>query len=188
MTDRAPNPLSPADTLAALGITVESVFVPFSQSRNKDSEYHTLNWRVTIKRNGRDVLTTDYSAGTAHCPGYNKKPHAAFHGSGSVYQRIVTRAECEKGKPVKRVLANDDCLHGKDWIEPSPVDVLCSLSMDSDVLDSGGFEDWAADFGYDTDSRAAESIYRACLELALQMRAAFGSEGMAALQTAFQDY
>lgn len=181
-------PQSPADALAALGITVESVFVPFSQSRNRDSDHCNLNWRVTVKRNGRDVLTTDYSAGIAHAPGYNKKPYAGFRGSNSTYQRIVTRAECEKGKPVKRVLANDDCLHGKDWIEPSPIDVLHSLSMDSEVLDSEGFEAWAGDFGYDTDSRAAESIYRACLELALQMRGAFGSEGMAALQTAFQDY
>lgn len=181
-------PDSPETVLAALGVTVDSVFVPFSQSRSKDSKYPNLNWRVTIKRNGRDVLTTDYSAGMAHAPGYNKKPHAGFQGSNSIYQRIVTRAECEKGKPVRRVLANDDCLHGRDWIEPNPVDVLYSLSMDSDVLDSGGFEDWAANFGYDTDSRAAESIYRACLELALQMRAAFGSEGMTALQTAFEDY
>lgn len=176
------------DTLAALGVTVESVFVPFSQSRNKDSKYPSLNWRVTIKRNGRDMLTTDYSAGIGHCPGYNKKPHAGFHGANSIYQRIITIAECEKGKPVKRVLANDDCLHGKECIEPNPVDVLHSLTVESDVLDSGGFEYWAANFGYDTDSRAAESIYRACLEIALQMRAAFGSNGMAALQSAFEDY
>lgn len=190
MTDRAfeTTPPSPADTLVALGITVESVFVPFSQSRSKDSEYPNLNWRVTIKRNGRDVLTTDYVAGMAHCPGYNKKPHAGFHGSNSIYRRIVTRAECEKGKPVKQVLANDDCMHGKEWIEPSPVDVLYSLFMESDVLDSGGFEGWADNLGYDADSRAAESIYRDCLDLALQMRAGFGSDGMAALQTAFEDY
>lgn len=175
-------------TLKALGITIESVFIPFSQSRNKDSEYYSLNWKVTIKRNGKEVLTTDYSAGMAHCPGYNKKPHMGFYGSKSLFQRIVTLAECEKGKPVKRVRLNDSCIHGKDWIEPSTVDVLYYLTMDSTVLDFGGFEDWAADFGYDTDSRAAESIYLACLENTLKMRAYFGADGMKLLQDVFQDY
>ena len=178
----------PQDTLKQLGATVESVFIPFSQSRNKDSKQPNLNWRVTIKRNGRDVLTTDYSAGIAHCPGYNKKTEVGFAGSDSIYQRIITRAECEIGKPVTRVHMNDSCSHGKKRIEPNPMDVFYSLVMDSDVLDSGGFEDWAADFGYSTDSRDAESIYRACLKIALQMRAAFGDDGMLQLKTAFEDY
>lgn len=180
--------LNPADTMADLGITVESVFVPFSQSRNRDSKHHSLNWRVTVKRHGRDVLTIDYSSGIGHCPGYNKKPHAGFYGSNSVYQRIVTTAECEKGKPVKRVLANDSCVHEGKWIEPNPVDVIWSLVIESDVINYADFEDWAFNFGYDTDSRSAESIYHACLGLALKMRAVFGSDGMSALQTAFGDY
>lgn len=174
--------------LTELGATVESVFIPFSQSRNKDSKQHNLNWRVTLKRNGREVLTTDYSAGIAHCPGYNKKPDLGFAGSDSIYQRIITRAECEIGKPVTRVHMDDSCSYGKKWIEPNPTDVLYALVSDSDVLDSGGFEAWAADFSYSPDSRDAESKYRACLETALQVRAAFGDYGMRQLKTAFEDY
>jgi hypothetical protein len=46
-----------------LGLTMEAKFIPFSLSRNKDEKHANLNWLVTIKRNGRDVLATDYSAG-----------------------------------------------------------------------------------------------------------------------------
>jgi hypothetical protein len=59
-----------AAAIAALGLTVDAVFVPFSRSRNKAEARHSLNWKVTVRRNGRDVLTCDYGAGTGHCPGY----------------------------------------------------------------------------------------------------------------------
>ena len=214
----APRPL---DVLAAHKITVESVFVPFSQSRSKDQDTPNLNWKVTVKRDGRDVLTTDYSAGLAHAPGYNAprlpanftprgfKSRKAGGGysyrtatQGEAlrqYQEALARAECESGFAMRLGKwgqnARFETLGGRPGsstknraIEPNPVDVLYSLTMDSDVLDAGGFEEWAANFGFDTDSRRAESIYRACLETALQMRAGLGNDTMQELQTAFQDY
>ena len=74
-------PMTPQEAIESLGLTVESVFVAFSQSRNKDAKLegftvikdmtkqkaplYTLNWRVTHKRNGRVILITDSSAGIA---------------------------------------------------------------------------------------------------------------------------
>lgn len=65
-----------------------------------------------------------------------------------------------------------------------------------EVFAAGGFENWASEYGYDTDSRKAESIYQACLDIALKLRGdialklrgAIGDSGMVELQTAFQDY
>lgn len=58
------------------GVTLDSVFVPFSQSRNAKAEdgkpWESLNWRVTLKRNGREVLTTDYAQGVAYAPASKK--------------------------------------------------------------------------------------------------------------------
>lgn len=214
--------------LAELGLTVESVFVPFSQSRNKAEKHKGLNWKVTVKRNGRDVLTTDYGAGIGHCPGYKantvptgfrapdrfRKCGTPYPGTSSAYRRAtpaealgdyraaICAAECESGvamefdyspaagsdfKP-RRVRAPGATSSKPVPIMPEPRDVIYSLVMDSSVLDSGCFEQWAAEFGYDTDSRAAESIYRACLEIALKMRAALGDDGMCKLQETFQDY
>jgi hypothetical protein len=73
-------------------------------------------------------------------------------------------------------------------IQPNALDVLHSLAMDSDVLDAGGFESWASDLGYDTDSRKAEQTYRACLDLALKLRAALGDSGLSDLRNAFEGY
>ena len=200
-------------TLARLGLTVESVFLPFSASRNKAEKHKSLNWRVTLKRNGRDVLTCDYSAGIASCPGYkatkapatfrpahyrNREGGLRFASAAETlaqYRDALCAAECESG-----VAMESDGFAGGTYentfkrkykgaaILPEPRDVIYSLAMDSSVLDSGGFENWAAEYDFDPDSRKAESIYRLCLEHALAMRAALGESGMAELYNAFQDY
>lgn len=209
-----------AATLESLKLTVESSFVPFSQSRNKAEKHKTLNWVVTVKRDGRDVLSTDYSAGAGHCPGYGVKkapatfrPHNYLNASGkpypgttsafrsatahetlSQYREAIVAAECESGFPMEidpwgRGTKNVYKRKAKsDPIKPDAVDVLYSLVMDSSVLDYAGFEDWASEYGYDTDSRQAESTYRACLDIALKLRAAIGEAGLETLATAFQDY
>ena len=206
--------------LESLKLTVDAAFVPFSQSRNKAEKLPSLNWRVTVKRDGHDVLTTDYSAGMAHCPGYAGKtvpstfqPHSYKNASGkpypgtasmyrsakpheilSQYRDAICAAECESGFPMEidpwgRGTENTFKRKPKaPAIAPDPVDVLYSLTLDSGVLDYGTFEDWAAEFGYDTDSRSAEAAYRACLEIALKLRAAIGDAGLETLKTAFEDY
>lgn len=173
--------LDPAAAVAALDLTVESVFVPFSQSRNKDEKHRSLNWQVTLKRRGHAVLSTDYSAGIAHCPSYRQRRL-------SVDEDAALQWECENGKTAQRVPTGASSFYGRKPILPDALDVIYSLVMDSDVLDAGGFEKWAGDLGYDTDSRAAESIYRACLDIALKLRAGIGEEGLHALREAFQDY
>jgi hypothetical protein len=222
MTDKHPDITAALD---ALKLTVKSEFVPFSRSRNRDEKHdgktrYSLNWKVTLVRDGRDVLTTDYGAGIAHAPGYAAtRPHTSFQapdfknyggkpypGTSSAYRKAtpaealnfyreaIAAAECESGFPMEldpygRGPLNTFKRKPKgEAIQPDPLDVVYSLISDSNVLDYGGFEGWAAEYGYDTDSRSAESTYRACLEIALQLRAAIGEAGIASLQTAFQDY
>lgn len=165
-----------AAKLDALGLTIKSEFVPFSQSRNKAEKSPSLNWRVTLQRNGADVLTTDYSAGCAHCPAYN----SATGLKSSIYNMEAIAHECEHGFRVTRVGG----LHSDRTspLTPAAVDVVSSLMADADVIDYSCFEDWANEFGFDPDSRAAEKIYRACLEISLKLRAAIGNDALAELQ------
>ena len=142
-------------------VTIESEFVPWSQPRNKGEKHRSLNWRIKILRADRTILETDYSAGVAHCPSYRQGRRT-----------VDVERETETG----RRIAPDAC------------DVIASLSMNSSVLDCSSFEEWAGEFGYDVDSRKAESIYRACLEIALKLRNGLGEEGLRALQIAAQDY
>lgn len=161
-----------------LGLTVESEFIPFSQSRNKDQTYQSLNWLVTLKRNGSDILTTHYSAGAAHCPAY-KDPTLGRQDSVDRYKAI--KQQCETGRDGKP---------GRPgvWIKPDSLDVIYSLVSDSGVLTCGSFEEWAADYGYDSDSRKAEAIYRACLDIGLKLQASLGASNIERLREAFQDY
>lgn len=211
---------NPQETVDRLGLTIRAEFVPFSRSRNAESEWQSLNWKVTLQRAGRDILTTDYGAGIAHCPGYGAKvapssfrPHQYRNASGkpypgtssifryataaetlTQYRDAIAKAECESGFPMEidpfgRGAGNVFKRKPKaPAIEPKPLDVIHSLVMDSSVLDYARFEDWASEYGYETDSRKAESTYRACLEIALQLRAAIGESGLSELRDAFQDY
>jgi hypothetical protein len=180
-----------AAEIAALGLTADAVFVPFSRSRNKAEKSPSLNWRVTIKRNGREVLTCDYSEGVAHCPSYGTKPPAPWPQPVANWVPLATKAECETGFATKRfgfAWGNDALLDRSKPILPNPLDVLYSINMDADALNYATFEDWAATMGYDPDSRAGEAIYRACLEHGLKLRAHLGEAGLERLNVIFQDY
>ncbi len=212
--------------IEVLGLTMEAKFVPFSQSRNKAEKHKSLNWIITIKRNGRDVLTTDYGAGCGHCPAKASKAPATYRakdrfradgkpypGTTSNYRRPTEAerladfldewraAECESGiameyssltgegsfKP-RRIKGPVEFQKSTIPILPDIVDVIYSLSMDASVLDHASYESFASDFGYDADSRKGEAVYRACLEIALKLRAAIGEAGLTQLAEAFQDY
>jgi hypothetical protein len=157
--------------VAKYDIKLACQFVPFSRSRNQGAEYPSLNWKVTVNKADRDILTTDYMAGCAHAPSYKQLR--------TKDSDKAVREECESGKSVR---------YPRKPILPKVIDVLYSLASDAGVLDSSSFEDWASDFGYDVDSRKAELIYRACLEIALALRNGLGDTVLKELQEACQDY
>jgi hypothetical protein len=163
-----------------LGLTIDAIFIPWSQSRNKGEKQPSLNWSVTLRRNGREVLTTDYGAGLGHCPAYKDKRHG-IPGVMTVDRDKAVRYECENGRTAGRVSSCGRIL-------PDTCNVLYGLISDADVLDAGGFEDWAANYGYDTDSRKAEDLYRQCLETALKLRNHLGEAGLEKLRQASEDY
>jgi hypothetical protein len=169
--------------ISELGLTITSEFVPFSQSRNKGEKYPSLNWRVTLQKNGRAVLTTDYTAGSGHAPSYKQ-------GDNTVDRNNMVRFECENGYPASNSGGGPNVHRrlGGGPIKPDAADVINSLAMDSDVIDHPTFESWASELGYDVDSRSVEKTYRACLEIALKLRAGIGEDGLAKLRKAGEDY
>lgn len=172
-------------------LSITSKFVPFSQSRNKDSKHPMLNWKITLLKDGKEVLSTDYSAGYAHCPGdkirLNLGP-ASGHYAKQCRDAIVS-AECQRGHECRwnESRSVPESITPFKEIKPDAVDVFHSLLIDSDVLESGGFEDWASNYGYDTDSRKAEKMFRACIEIALKLQAGIGADVMQKAREAFQD-
>lgn len=167
------------NTLKKYNLTVESVFVPFSQSRNSQEKTPSLNWKVTLKQGRRNILTTDYMAGCAHAPSYKQ---------GMKYDtKQLVAKECETGVKSTMITSSDIHSDKRYPILPDAASVIYSLLMDSDVLDYSSFEEWADSLGYDPDSREAEKTYNACVKIALQFRR-IGESAIAELREAYQDY
>lgn len=163
-----------------LGLTYDAEFVP--RSRSRDPEAEQINWRVKF-----GPIETDYSAGIGHLPGLGQK----YLGRRPVAIDDEIRAALESGKvPTdwEQVFEHRFTLKRKPIPAPDVLDVAYCLVSDADAIDYPDFEDWAADLGYDPDSRKGEKAYRACLEIALKLRAAIGDEGLQKLRDAFQDY
>ena len=160
--------------LAREGITYAAAFVPQSKSRNaKYPQTRTLNWRVSFARGKLEPFSTDYMQGIGHIPGYQQmRDHYA--------KRCAEHDASENGRyPTTR-----NGWTSKALPAPSATDVLYCLALDASALDAGCFELWADEYGYERDSRAAEVIYKACIDSALAMRAVFGDATIRELRDA----
>jgi len=156
-----------SDVINELSISMVAKFVP-RETPAKESP--RLQWRISLRRNGREFHAVDYSAGCAHSPEYKKN-------GGRVTLPVVL--ECETG-----------IVYGTVWRPvpaPDVADVVASILLDASNTDER-FEDWAANYGYDPDSRTAERMFNACRETAAALRRTFTADELAALEAAFIDY
>lgn len=66
---------------------------------------------------------------------------------------------------------------------PATVDVVHAVAMDSDALNMG-FVEWAEEYGFDTDSRKAEAMYRRCADMGRDLRHTLHLAGVVGLGAA----
>ena len=104
-------------TLAEMGFSMECEFVPFSKSRNSGEKYPSFNYKVTIKRKGKAIITTDYMMVRGHSPSYKQ-------GNNSYDHRKQLQEECERGVVVKIGGALGGVLPTKIKILPELRDVI----------------------------------------------------------------
>ena len=157
--------------LTELGLSMTVKFIPYSKSRSfkKDARINekNLNWEVTLLYNGREVITTDYSAGIGHAPSY-KNFNPKIHGTRySMVHATFLEHELEKG-----FTCRSERLYEQKGapIVPELASVVYSLIMDSMALDYPTYEEFAPEFGLDSDSIKGLEIYRACIAIGLKMR------------------
>jgi len=168
------------EVIDEMNLSLDSVFIPWSQSRNKGEKYPSLNWKVSLKKDGKDILTTDYMAGCGHCPSYQQKE--------SYESRQAVKLECESGFEARETWSSGNYIPDKKKpILPELENVVWCFLLDSEVIDYD-FKDWCANFGYDEDSIKANNIYKECMEVALKMIRSLGSENLEKLRVVFQDY
>lgn len=70
---------------------------------------------------------------------------------------------------------------------PTRKDVLESLFSDAQGVEYDGFEDWADNYGYDSDSRKALAIYEAVVEQTERLKAFCGDDFEAMQNEAFAE-
>jgi hypothetical protein len=153
-----------AERLAADGWTL-------TDTCKNPGDYKTASeWDVTIARKEYGFYTTTYTMGCG------------------------LRRDKKTKKPVKTriygTLTVDEELELRHHSEPTPpdlVDVMYSLVSDASCVRHGqSFEDFASEYGYDSDSIKALGIFNACTDVwraLVRMGADFD-----ALDELFQDY
>lgn len=176
------------------GITFNAEFVPQQLSRHSAEKDPSINWRVTITRGERGIAT-DYTQGIGHVPGWPQ--YYKLSRALEKHQHLLGELASKKGKYLVSTLNGSKQLtpattaqlehwlfgesgrfNAREVALPLPdfADVLYGLLRDSDAYDSDAFEEWADNYGYDTDSRKAEKIYEACRETARDLRRVLGQK------------
>lgn len=126
-------------------------------------------WQIVLRRNGL-TLDTTYSAGDAHLPAWKrlKGNKDTLHNAAILRHERMTGGDYHTGRK----------------FYPPRASVLACLALDAEAINYGSFEQWAQEFGYDTDSRKAEEAYNACLRTGLFLRNTLTAEEFTALQDA----
>ena len=144
-----------------LDLKMTTQFVPFSISRNADSNQKSLNWKVTLS-SIRNKMTFDYSKGVGHLPYPNEFQLDKYQRS-VVNEAVNSAVETGVARKIARGAMAFTLLHSKEeFPTPTLQGILYSLTQDADVVNYLTYEEWAADFGYDPDSRKGEKVYEEC--------------------------
>jgi hypothetical protein len=149
------------------GLSLSVVAGPTGTVRD---DWPRISYRVAIQDSRRrEIWSGNYHLGLGH---------VNFKGG---HPRVLSDRETD----LARALARGATIHPEfrqeaakvaarfakaQAVAPKLNDVMHSvLSEGAAFFDGQRFEDWAADFGYDPDSRKAEAIFRACDETGRQL-------------------
>lgn len=182
--------------LAGMGITIESSSPSAGLDGSGGNAWAHIAYAVTLKRSGRVVWSGPYKLGVGHVkqPSVVEATALRFQPANPNSDALIHKAErAAKGRPVTytpeieaKIAA---FLARAQKVTPSLPDVMNCLLMDgSPEFDAETFEEWAGNFGYDTDSRKAEKIFAACTETGKAFRRAFTGEEIAQLRELFANY
>ena len=154
--------------------TVENLLIEFDIKGSISIEYMGVSkkldgnpmdqWRV-IFNTGKTYEEFEYFTGFGH-----RKTIRGFAACGKPNAKFI-RGNWEVSKPQTPHIAG----------------VLYSLLLDSNVQYES-FSEWCANYGYSDDSIKAETIYRACHQIAMQLKSIFTREQIQKLNEALQDY
>lgn len=161
-----------------------------------DNDWPNIKYRVELRFNDKPILETDYKLGVGHVDCQNPKVDTSLAGvklrlssDEESLLRIWQRKPHAQfvSKPTWATVAAKLATYQK--VAPSLPDVVHSLLLDGEPYFNGeSFEDWASNFGYETDSRKAEEIYKACMEIGRQLKRGLPHDTITKAREILQDY
>jgi hypothetical protein len=164
------------------GLTMKAERITNRPDKSGDQwDASASHFRVTLSK-GSLSMSTYYSMGSAHLANYIREQ---IKSKGLPYHITPKDAEKALRKVVsihdEQVYAQLVTRYGAEFA-PKIEDVLDSLTLDASCYENArNFEDFCSEFGYDTDSRKAEGTYKACGEIAKELRHLIGRDGYDAL-------
>lgn len=156
--------------IAEHGVTMTATPVP-ANPYTDSMPNGSLHFHVILEKSGGRPMTTYFSVG----PGIVEN-WVAEHGKRKFgVVGGLTREEYKRLRYRRTIAVEAFYNANKANYRPDLASVLDCLASDSvSVENSPVFEDWADEFGYDTDSRKAEKTFQACCEQARTLRALLG--------------
>lgn len=148
--------------------TINVEFFAVCRGETKRDDWVCDEWLITLSRPGH-MLDTRFYTGT----GYRKSAIKMPPDIARLRPNILARVEWERRhlKPVA----------------PTAASVLYSLLSDATGSEEP-FDYWCANYGYDSDSRKAFSIYETCCEIRQQVDKFFTREERDTLQKLLENY
>ena len=148
------------EIIADAGLTIEFQHVPTNYDP-KSKEWQHIAWNATLTT-PRGSFQTPYKQGIGHIPKEWGIDARSLAGSEAL-NRILRTGRRHIIGPSGDALKTAGVLP-----TPEPLDLLSSLCSDAGAIDET-FDNWCANYGYDSDSRKAEATYNACREIGLNM-------------------
>jgi len=176
-----------AEFIESLGLIMECSYIGTKTEQYKDqygkpTEHVMDSWSCVLSR-GSQTMTIPFHQGLAHRKMDEESYAKSIYGSAYLRTRIAERqaevakrkADIERNKDRYKWAREDYDIYWKP-VAPELDTVLDCLRSDAESWENArNFEDFCAEFGYDTDSRKAEGIYRACGEVAKELKFLLGS-------------
>lgn len=176
-------PITPAEAGLSLKIVsgpTAGVDISRGEDRKENAWPH-IAYSVELWDGAKYIFTTPYKLGIGHV----KRP-AVFRSSQftSDEQRVLNHWNANWNTDGKRIQAAVAAKLAKSQkVAPTLDDVAASLLLDGSAhFDSQSFEDWCANYGYDTDSRSAEDFFRTCDNIGRALSRALGREKIDSLR------
>lgn len=144
-----------ADFLEKTGSNIEIKFLKYDKHFEDDKEPRDV-YTVTLSRGSRSYTfnfgNSLNDSGFYYTKGVKKYPIDRKYLNAPNLVSVIKRADWDFQNNGK-----SDTIHRP--VEPTAYDILACLQK----YEVGTFEDFCSNFGYDTDSRKAEKIYKAVL-------------------------